>query len=432
MTTASTRSGKYAWFALAVLILAYVLAFVDRQLLNLLVEPIKHDLHLSDLQISLLQGLSFALVLSISGLPVGRLVDLGVRTRILGGAVAVWSLATAACGLAGGYFQLLLARMGVGIGEAAMTPSAYSLIGDYFPPRRQGIAIGFYSLGPHLGSGLALVLGALAIRHLPDSAVLPLLGAVRGWQMVFLLLGLPGLVIALLVALLREPARSGDTTSAPPLAEVLRWFKARAAPVALVNLAVATAAIATYGLSAWAPTFFHRSFGMTAAEIGGRLGLVTMLAGSAGTFSAGLIGDWLVRAGREDGRLRVMAGAGALAVPFVLAAPLMPSAGWSLALLVPAVYFLTVVIGSGPATLQLLTPPRLRGMQHAVAVLVVNLIGLGLGPTLVAFVTDTVLRDEARLGVALAITLPIASLVSMLCALAAMRPLRRALAAGVA
>ena len=432
MTVTATRPGRYAWFALVILILAYILAFVDRQLLNLLVEPIKHDLHLSDLQISLLQGLSFALVLSLAGLPVGRLVDLGVRTNLLGGAVVIWSVATAGCGLASGYLQLLLARMGVGIGEAAMTPSAYSLIGDYFPPRRQGIAIGLYSLGSHLGSGLALVLGAVAIRHLPESAVLPLLGTVRGWQMVFLLLGLPGLAIGLLVALLREPARSSGAIAAPTLPDVLRWFRARAAPVVLINLAVATTAIATYGLSAWAPTFFHRSFGMAAGEIGGRLGLVTMLAGSAGTLSAGLIGDWLVRAGREDGRLRVMASAATLAMPFVIAAPLMPNADWSLALLVPAVYFLTVVIGSGPATLQLLTPPRLRGMQHAVAVLAVNLIGLGLGPTLVAFVTDGVLRDEARLGEALSITLPIALLISLLCALAAMRPYRRALAAGVA
>ncbi|QJU59870.1 MFS transporter [Sphingomonas sp. AP4-R1] len=425
--TASSNSNAYRWYALGVLILAYVLAFVDRQILNLLVQPIKRDLGLSDIEISLLQGLSFALFLSVGGLPIGRLIDTRPRTRLLGVGVAVWSLASAGCGLARGYGQLLLCRIGVGVGEATMTPSAYSLIGDYFPVRRQGLAMGLYSVGAYVGAGLALVIGAAVASRVPAEAVVPLVGTMHGWQLVFLLVGAPGLLVALWVASLREPVRSGAQPHVS-LREALAWFRVRSRPLILVNLGVAFAAMAMYGLSAWAATFFLRRYGMTAADAGRTLGFIVMAAGGTGTLAAGLLGDRLTAAGRSDGRLRVMIAGAMLAMPFAVAAPLAGSAPLSFALLVPTFLFLTLAIGSGPATLQQITPSRMRGMQHALAVLAVNLIGLGLGPTAVALLTDRLLHDEARLGEALAIALPVALAVSCLCGLAARAPYRRAVA----
>lgn len=282
----------YAWYALGVLILAYILAFLDRQILNLLVEPIKRDLHLSDVQISLLQGLSFALFLSLGGLPIGRLIDTTRRTRLLGICIAVWSVASAGCGLARGYGQLLLCRIGVGVGEAAMTPSAYSLIGDYFGARRQGVAMALYSVGAYLGSGLALLVGAEITARVPTGPVdVPVLGALQGWQLVFVLIALPGFVIALWMVSLREPRRTGTEPPALPLREVLAWFRGRATPLVLVNLAVAFVAIASNGLSAWLPTFFLRHFGVTTVESGRTLGLTIMLVGGTATLTAGALGD---------------------------------------------------------------------------------------------------------------------------------------------
>lgn len=423
----ASAAARTAWQALAILLLTYILAFVDRQTINLLVEPIKRTLAISDLHIGLLQGLSFALCLSIAGLPLGRLLDMGIRVRILAIAVAVWSLATAASGLAGGFALLLLCRIGVGVGEAAMNPAAYSLIGDYFPPRRQGTAIALYNLGPHLGSGLALILGAAVIHQLPAALALPIVGRIAPWQLVFVVLGIPGLLVAALVAGLREPPR-GESLAVLPLSDVITWFHKRRAAVPLVNGCVAFTAVASYGVSAWVPALIHRQFGVATIEIGMRLGPVVIAAGVLGVLTAGLLGDRLVGNGRADGRIRLMVLAAALAIVPLIAAVNAATFAAMLPLLGLTLYFLIVAIGSGPATLQQMTPPRLRGVQHAIAVLAVNLIGLGLGPTIVGLMSTLVLRDEARLALAMTLTLPCALVVAVVLGVLALAPYRRAVA----
>ena len=417
----------YGWYALLVLVVAYVFAFLDRQILNLLVEPLKRDLHLSDTQVSLLQGLSFALFLSIAGLPIGRLIDTRRRITILGCGVAFWSVMTAGCGLARGYLPLLGFRVGVGIGEATMTPSAYSLIGDYFSARRLGLAVGLYSMGAYFGSGLALVLGAQITAAVPQGMVdLPLLGSLHGWQVIFLIIGLPGLLVALWVASLKEPRRTdtaaGALSGKPSLGEVAAYFRANAMVITLVNLCVTFAAMSLYGLAAWVPSFFIRTFGLTAGEVGRTFGLIIMIVGPVGSLGSGLLGDALKSRGLRNGRLIVMSAGALCAAPFALAAMTAHTATAAFVLLAPTVLFLTLAIGSGPATLQEITPNRMRGMQHAVAVLAVNLIGLGLGPTLIALLTDLVFRDERRLWLSLAVAAPSLLLVSSGCGLLALRP----------
>lgn len=418
-------SPAYAAWALLVLFLAYVVAFMDRQALNLVVEPIKHDLGLSDTAISLLQGLSFALFLSIAGLPVGRLIDTRRRVTILSLGILFWSAMTGLFGMTRSFAVMLLARIGVGAGEATMTPSAYSLLGDYFPPHRLGLAVGLYSMGAFMGSGLALIAGGAALALLPAGPVLlPLIGAVRAWQLLFLMLVPIGLVAALLVASLREPARSGDTVP-PDWAAVRGYVRRHWSLVLGVDLSVALLNFAAYALLSWAPSLFARSFGWKAASAGPAIGLLIIIFCCLGTLCAGLAGDWLRRRGVVEGRLNVMAAAAALGVPLAAAAPLMPTPQLTLVLLAPLLFCIAAGLGSGPATLQEITPNRLRGIQHAVAVLTANLVGLGLGPTAVALVTDHGFGAPARLGAALAIVVPAALLAAFVTALATRAPYRR-------
>lgn len=419
------------WPVLAVLLTAYVLAFADRQVLNLLAQPIKRELGLGDFQFSLLQGPAFALLLAGAGLPIGRLIDRRRRVTLLTGGVAFWSVATAACGLASGFGALLAGRVGVGAGEAVMTPGAYSLIGDAASPRRLGRAIGLYAMGPYLGSGLALVGGGALVGLLPvDGARLPGEVLLAPWRAAFLALAAAGAPVALWLALTREPARRGADAEPPPRREVLAWLGRRGWAVAGVNGAVVFAAMATYALSAWIPALLMRRFGATVAEAGRDFGLLVMICGAGGALAAGALGDLARERGRTDGRLRVLAAAAAVAVPFAALAPVAPSRPLALALLAPLLFLATLAVSSGPASLQEITPNRMRGVQHAVAVLAVNLIGLSLGPPLVALVTEGLLHDERRLGLALAVTTPVMLAVSAAVARLAAGPYRRAVADG--
>jgi MFS family permease len=406
LTKAPTHpvQGAYSWYLLAVLMLAYSFSFLDRQILALLVEPIKHDLGINDTQLSLLQGFAFALLLAFGGLPVGRRVDGGRRVPLVAVGIAFWSVMTAACGLARSYWMLLLCRMGVGAGESTLTPAAYSLLSDSFPPHRLGLALGLYSVGVYVGGGLALVLGATLIGRLGHASIeLPLLGVLHGWQLVFVAVGLPGLLVALLAATLREPPRRGaEDAVRPTLREVMRYFREHASALICLTLCMSFAAMMNYSTNAWMPSVLIRSFGWTAAEAGRAYGWLVLGCGALGVVCGGLAGDALTARGWQGGRLLVMAVAALAAAPFVAVAPIARDPHTALRLLAPACLFVTMVIGCGSAALQELMPNRMRGTASALAVLVVNLIGLGVGPTVIAAIGDYVIGDERRIGEALA------------------------------
>ncbi len=207
---------RYAWFVVGVLTLAYIFSFIDRQILSLMVGPIQHDLEIGEKQMSLLMGASFAVFYTFFGIPLGRLADTRSRRGLIAVGIALWSFMTAGCGLARTFWQLALMRMGVGVGEASLSPSAYSLISDYFPPERRSTAMSVYSMGIYLGSGLAFILGGFITLLVSgrDTTPLPWIGELRSWQIVFLAVGLPGLLVALLLLTVREPVRRGAL--APP------------------------------------------------------------------------------------------------------------------------------------------------------------------------------------------------------------------------
>ncbi len=420
----------YAWYVCAILLLAYIFSFLDRTITSLLVIPIEHDLGLNDTEMGLLQGFSFALFYALLGLPIARLVDARNRRAIVALGIAFWSVATAACGTAQHFWQLFLARVGVGAGEATLLPGATSLLADYFPPRRRGLALGVFAAGIYLGAGLALIIGGLLLRWLATrTLVLPLLGALHPWQTVFIAVGAPGLLVALLMLTVREPERLGTAANKGaaglPLGEVMRYFRANAATVICHNLGFTLLAFAGYAATAWIPTIFIRVHGWTAAAIGIRLGIIALAVGPVGTVAGGWLADRFEAQGRAAGKLRVgLIAALGLILP-AIAFPLVASPALSLVLLVPFVFFVSVVWGLAPAALQEVMPNEMRGQATAVYTGVLNLVGLGLGPASVAIIADYVFRDPQRLNLACAIVVPIAGLLAALLFVLGQAPYRR-------
>ncbi|XHO62241.1 Sialic acid transporter NanT [Burkholderia ambifaria] len=305
--TARAADGKrytYEWYVVVICMLAYVFSFVDRQVLVLMIEPIKRDLHLTDTQFSLLNGFAFSLFYAVMGLPVAYLADRYARPRIIALGIALWSVATAACGLSQQFVQMFIARMGVGVGEAALSPGAYSMLADYFPKEKLGRAIAVYSLGSFIGGGVAFLIGGYVIALLKHASAftLPLVGQVHAWQVTFLIVGLPGILVALLfAATVRDPQRKGlaqDRSGAVrrvSMRDSLRFVGTHRATFSCHYLGFSFYAMTLYCLLSWTPAFYIRHFGMTAVEAGYTLGIVLLVANTAGVFCGGWLNDWLLR-----------------------------------------------------------------------------------------------------------------------------------------
>ncbi|MFD2580114.1 MFS transporter [Novosphingobium colocasiae] len=265
--------------------MAYTFSYLDRQSLTLLVGPIKASLDISDTHLSLLHGFAFAIFYSILGLPIGRLVDSRKRTRIVAIGIVVWSVMTAACGLARNFTHLFLARVGVGAGEAALSPAAYSLISDSFPARRLPLALSIYNCAIYLGAGLATIIGGAIISAMPATTV-PVIGHLEPWQAVFIVIGLPGVLVAALVLTLREPRRTRVKAGAVNgFADTRRYFFAHLRTYGLLMLAASMLTLVWNAPLAWYPTYLMRVFGWTTAEVGSRFGTVILISGVCGVLS---------------------------------------------------------------------------------------------------------------------------------------------------
>jgi MFS family permease len=408
----------------ALLTLAYVFSFIDRQILNLLVGPIERDLDIGEKQMSLLMGASFAVFYTLFGIPLGRLADSRSRRWLVVLGIAVWSLMTAGCGLARKFWQLALARMGVGVGEASLSPAAYSLIADSFPPERRSTALGVYGMGIYIGAGMAFILGGLVVQFTGSqpSFVLPLIGSLRSWQLVFILVGLPGLLVALLLLTIREPARGGFRPPSPgdragaavPLGAVRAYLSANRVTFTCLYLGIAMAALNGYGATAWVPTFFIRRHGWSTGDTGLVFGLIYGVCGTLGIVTAGRLADRLHRRGRGDANVGVALFSVAASLPFFVLFPLVSSGQWAAVLLAPASLFGAMPFGLAPAAIQQLTPNAMRAQASALYLFVINLIGLGLGPTIVAALTEDVFGDKN----ALHLSLSIVAVISLLCSAA--------------
>jgi MFS family permease len=418
----------YAWFVVAILMVAYVFSFVDRQILNLLVAPIRRDLGISDTQMSLLMGFSFAIFYTILGIPLGRFADNHSRRGLIAVGVILWSVMTALCGTAKAYWQMFLYRVGVGVGEAALSPAAYSMIADYFPREKRATAISVYGMGIYLGAGLAFVLGGLVIQFVTKQGPidLPVIGLTHPWQFVFLILGAAGVLFSVAFVLVREPPRQG-VAAVVPLSEVIAYLWANRRTVLCHNVGFALIAFVSYGGGAWVPTFFIRSFGASPGEVGIIYGLIVMVFGCAGIVFGGRLTDRWLRQGHSDAALRVGVWAAVLTGISHIPLLVVPSVTWAYVALAPAVFFLSMPFGAAPAAIQEVVPNRMRGQTSAIYLFVVNIIGLGIGPTAVALITDYVFGDDAAVRWSILIIALGASVAATATLAAGRRPYRESL-----
>ncbi|MBL8219232.1 MAG: MFS transporter [Bryobacterales bacterium] len=405
----------YAWYVLLLLTVVYIFSFIDRQILNLLVGPVRRDLGLTDTQMSLLMGFSFALFYTGFGIPLGRLADQHSRRTIIAIGFATWSLFSAGCGLTRTFVQMLLMRVGVGVGEATLSPAAYSLLTDYFPPQRRATALSVYGMGIYIGSGLAFLLGGFVTgwSSKQEDWVLPLVGAVRSWQLVFIAVGLPGVALALLMYTVKEPVRRGAAgVAAIPIGEVLRYMRANWKTYFCHNVGIALLSFSSYGSAAWIPSFFVRTHGWTAADMGKIYGVLVAVFGALGIVWGGWLADRWAERGRKDATMRVALMVSIAWLPTGVAYLLVPNAWLAMALLAPTVFLVAAPFGIAPAAIMQVTPARMRGQASSIYLFVINLIGLGIGPTAVAMVTDYVFADDNRVGSSILLVTVVAHVIS--------------------
>lgn len=428
----------YAWYVVAVLMLAYTNSFIDRQILSLLIEPVRRDLQISDTQVSLLAGLAFTIFYTLMGIPIARLADRKNRRTLIAAGITFWSLMTATCGLAKNFWGLFLARMGVGVGEAALSPAAMSMISDYFPVSKLARAISVYSMGVYFGAGLALIIGGLVIRIVSRAGniVLPVIGEVYPWQLTFFFVGLLGIPILLLILTIREPLRRGmaqqgsaEAVNASSLSSLVRFLRGNSRTVLFHFAAFSCIGIGIAGFLVWTPTLFIRTHGWEASRIGLIYGFILFLGGTSGVYAGGFLADFLQKRGYSDAILRAAFCSALMIVPFAVLTPLMPDPLLAVVCLALCAFFMAMPQGLPAAALQVITPNPLRAQMTAIYFLVGNLIANGFGPTLYALVTDYVFEDPMQLRYSMAIVsavvLPLGALFSFL----ALKPYRASVAA---
>lgn len=415
-----------------VLLIIYALAYLDRQVISLLVDPLKADLGVTDVEISYLQGAAFVIFYTVCGLPIGLLVDRFPRRPVIFIGILAWSLFSAAGGFAQSYEQLLLARFGVGAGEAALLPAAYSMIGDAVSRQRLSRAISFFSLGAIAGGAIALMLGGYLVNMAVASGgvTLPIVGLVAAWQFVFLAIGAVGLPMSLLIFVVPEPARK---SAAPPakgsevatrpghLQTHLRFYVLHIAGFSLMCLVMA-------GSAAWQPAFMQRAFGWNIAQVGALLGAVHMVGGIAGMLGSGFLADHLQARGYRDAHLRL----------YIFAMPAMAIAAagaFSSGSLAVSIIGLTLLSVGGPfiavaaSGLALATPANRRGIMSGIFLFSYNIMGFGAGPTVVAWISGHLSPDGEAIGTALTLTFAGATPIVVLLFLAGLKPMRRAVEA---
>ncbi|SCC72799.1 spinster family MFS transporter [Acinetobacter albensis] len=411
-TAVSKKSNAYAWYVVLLCMLAYIFSFIDRQILALMIEPIKADLNLSDTQFSLLHGLAFSLFYAFMGLPLAYLADRFSRPKIIAVGIVFWSIATALCGLSKSFFQLFFSRMGVGVGEAALSPAAYSMFSDMFTKDKLGRAVAVYSSGSFVGGGIAFLVGGYVIGLLKNMSLIevPLLGAIKAWQMAFILVGLPGVFIGLLFILtVRDPQRKGQRLDAQGRVEktsmkkAFKFIKKHSTTFGCHYFGFTFYAMALYCLISWTPAFYMRKYGLTPTEAGYMLGTVMLVANTLGVFCAGWLNDWFIQKGRKDAPMITgVIGIVGLILPMIAFTQV--SELWlSVTLLVPAMFFASFPMPISTTAMQMLAPNQIRAQISAVFLLISNLVAVGIGTTLVALVTDKIFGNPLMVGTSLTI-----------------------------
>jgi len=392
----------------SVLFLCSIFSFLDRQIIALMVDDIKLDLGLNDFEIGLLQGPPFGIFYAIMSIPIALAADRYSRRNIIVAGVTFWSLATAACGLAGSFWHLFLARVGVGSGEATLSPCSYSMISDYFRRHQLPLAMSVFTMGNLTGVGLAMIIGGSVITYAKslDEIVLWGLGAVEPWQFSFIVIGLPGLALAMLVLSIREPARRGalQTRDATSLRAFVQFVRGHWRTFATLFGSFTMLVLVAYGNFAWVPTFFIRTFGWSEAHAGTVYGLVVAVFGTGGALFGGWLASWLTKRGYQDAPYRATLLCSLPLAPLaVLVFVVAPDGNWAALFYAPYQIFSAVPAGLAATAMMSITPNQMRAKISSAYLFFSNFIGLSLGAAAVGFITHNLFNDDMMVRYSLTI-----------------------------
>ncbi|MGC4250920.1 MAG: MFS transporter [Sphingobium sp.] len=429
---AGTRlDSPYAWYVLGLLTCAYALAYIDRQLLNLVVDPVRRSLTLSDVQFSYIQGAAFICAYIGAAPFFGRLVDVTNRRNILLFGVCMWSLCTLLCGRADTFWGLAAARFGVGLSEACVFPVAWSLIPEYFSMRRSPRALAIFTLGGQLGGGLSLVAGGAVLTFAQAlGASWPSLSGLEGWQVAFIVIGLPGFLFAALLLTMREPPRrqtlkSENTDKAPSLREALAILWEKRAFYGRIYLGIGAVGIVFLGVPSWYPTYMIRVHGMAPAMVGYSMGVVILLFGAVGTLCGPFVSQFFEKRGMIDAPLRIAAISTVGMFGFCAAIPLASSPTQAIAILAGIIFFTSFPTSIIAFATQLATMGRMRGTVASFYTMSAQIVGYGIGPTIIALTTDRIFADKLMIGHSLQLVCGIASLIAGFLLFGSLKPYRR-------
>lgn len=429
------QDSHYAWYVVFLLTFAYTVAFIDRQVLNLLVDPIKLDLLLSDVDISFLQGFAFMSAYVVCGPLFGRWADTGHRRNILVFGVTTWSVCTVLCGTADSFWELFLARAGVGAAEASLAPVAWSLIADYFTKPRLPRAMSIFLLGPSLGAGLALVAGGLVIAFAGDLIeLIPAFSGMSTWQVTFMMVGFPGLLLAMLLFTVREPVRTSFSSTpvtddrAFTIPEIAQYIWKDRAFFLRVFVGMGMLAIVIYGLPTWMPSYLIRHFDVNPATVGMQYGVLVLSCGALGIILGPSFGRLLQRMGYQDSALRSAAICCGVSAVGCAALPFAPSYAVTLGIAAVITFFYALPQAMVASSLQFASPNRLRGIISTLYLFMISVCGLGLAPSVIAFVTDRVLGGPEHVGQSLTIVCTFSATVACWLYVRALKPYRAKLA----
>ena len=409
---------KHSYSAVAILTLAQIFAFIDRQIPSMLVEPIKQDFNLTDSQIALLGGAAFSIFYAIMALPIGYAVDRYQRTKVLGTGIFLWSLMTALAGLANSFGKLFGARIGVAVGEAVMAPTSVSLVSDSFPENKQGKPMGIITAGVYIGIGITLLGGGFLIDYLTriGGITLPLIGYLKPWQATFMIVGIPGLVLAIAAFYLKEPQRLEEQidTQLKDRKNVFLHLKEHRKTLIPMFGGLIFMALIFYSFSFWAPTMMIRTFDISLTEVGFVLGMITIISSITGTIIAGSAVDYLRNKNYSDAPVRAAMIAVILALPPIISLSFVQSELGAWICIALYLLFISSFAPLGLLAISGVSTGNVKGQTAAIHAFLMMAFGLSLGPQLTAFFTDFVFVDPNLLINSVSLTglivLPISAL----------------------
>ncbi len=391
-----------AWYMIIILMLAYILSFIDRVILGLLVGPIRADLGISEIQMSLLYGFVFAIFYTGVGVPIAWAIDRYNRRNIICTGVFIWSAMTALCGVARGFTELALARIGVAVGEAVLSPAAYAMSSDSFPKNKLGSALSVFVIGLPLGVGLALIIGGFVIQFVSVSPeyTIPLIGTIRAWQLTFLLVGIPGIFLSLVLLTVKEPKRRVHTNliKNASISDTLSYMRNRWKAYGGMILGFSLLGMVMNVFQIWGVQYFVRTLDLPLPRAGLYMGLAIGIFGTAGILTGGWLTDRWRAAGQIDSAMRVGLTASLCLAPFAATCTILNNLYFSTLFLIPIGFFTAFSFGAGATCIVLLTPPAMRAQASAVYLLSLNILGIGLAPFLTAVITQHIFGDDLAVG----------------------------------